>query len=99
MATYPRSYDSPFPYVQDDGGTVLCRTCSFRPWATKGDVERAVVTVTGPDGSRTASAVRQGDRWIADTNLQPGESARIAAGGLVDEFGETNGNPISLVSL
>lgn len=98
-ATYPRSYDSPFPYVHDDGGTVLCRTCSFRPWATKGDVERALVTVTGPAGTRTVSALRQGDRWIADTDLRPGEVARIAAGGLVDEFGETNGTAISLVRL
>jgi hypothetical protein len=97
-ATYPRTYASPFPYVRDDGGTVLCKTCSFRPWASSGKVVRALVTVSGPSGSRTALAVRQGDRWIADTNLTPGERATIQAGHLVDEFGESNGTPITLSS-
>jgi hypothetical protein len=98
-ADYPRTYASPFPYVQDDGGTVLCRTCAFRPWAAEGEVERARVTVDGPNGIRRVLAVRQGDRWVADTNLVPGERARIAIGHLVDEFGERNGHAIWLWSL
>ncbi len=95
-ATYPRTYSSPFPYVQDDGSTVLCKTCSFRPWASSGEVVRATVTVTGPNGTRRVAAAPQGDRWIADTNLAPGERARIQGGHLVDEFGETNGTVITL---
>jgi hypothetical protein len=97
-ATYPRSYDSPFPYVADDGSAVLCRTCSFRPWASTGQVVRATVTVTGAGGTRTITAVREGDRWSADTNLLTGESALIRAGHLVDEFGESNGTDIPLTT-
>jgi hypothetical protein len=98
-ATYPRTYASPFPYVRDDGSNVLCRTCSFRPWAASGEVVRARVTVTGPDGTRSVLAVRQGARWIADTNLVSGEHAAIGAGHLVDEFGESNATAITLSSL
>jgi hypothetical protein len=97
-ATYPRTYGSPFPYVTDDGGTVLCTTCSFRPWAAGADVVRAVVTVTGPDGARRVPATRQGDRWVARAALAPGESAAIAAGDLVDAFGEVNATPLPLLA-
>ncbi len=95
-STYPRTYDSPFPYVADDGGTVLCKTCSFRPWASGAEVVAATVTVTGPSGSRTVPATRTGDRWVAQTSLAPSESASLAPGALVDAFGETNGTAIPL---
>jgi hypothetical protein len=95
-STYPRTYDSPFPYVADDGGTVLCKTCSFRPWASGAEVVAATVTVTGPFGTRTVPATRTGDRWVAQTALAPGESASLAPGALVDAFGETNGTAIPL---
>ena len=97
-STYPRTYPSPFPYVRDDGGAVLCRTCSFRPWASGAEVTSAVVTVMGPDGTRRVPATRQGDRWVAATRLAASESATIAPGGLRDAFGETNGAAITLVA-
>jgi hypothetical protein len=97
-STYPRSYASPFPYVHDDGGTVLCRTCTFRPWASGAEVTSAVVTVTGPRGTRRVAAVRQGDRWVAAARLAAGESASIAPGGLRDAFGETNGAAVPLLT-
>ena len=93
---YPRTYESPFPYVRDDGGTVLCKTCSFRPWAHGAEVVSATVTVSGPDGTRRVPATRQGDRWVAPTALRPGETAVVAAGDLVDAFGEVNGQPITV---
>jgi hypothetical protein len=96
-STYPRTYDSPFPYVHDDGGTVLCRTCSFRPWASSADVVKAVATVSGPNGTRRIAAVRQGDRWRADVHLAPGERVELPAGSLTDAFGETNGTAITLL--
>jgi hypothetical protein len=96
-SAYPRTYASPFPYVADDGGTVLCKTCTFRPWAAGADVVAATVTVTGPAGSRTVAATRSGDRWLAPTNLLPGETAVVAPGGLVDAFGETNATAIPLL--
>jgi len=97
-SAYPRSYASPFPYVHDDGGTVLCRTCSFRPWAASAEVTSARVIVSGPHGTRKVAATRSGDRWVAATRLAPGETARIVPGGLKDAFGETNGTPITLLS-
>ncbi len=97
-STYPRTYSSPFPYVHDDGSTVLCRTCSFRPWATQADVTSAVVTVTGPHSTRRIPAVRDGDRWRSPAHLVAGETAAIAPGDLVDAFGETNGSAIPLLA-
>lgn len=97
-SAYPRSYASPFPYVHDDGGVALCRTCSFRPWASGAEVTSAMVTVTGPHGTRHVAAARSGDRWVAATGLAPGESASIEPGGLVDAFGETNGATIHLLT-
>lgn len=94
---YPRSYASPFPYVHDDGGQVLCRTCSFRPWASGAEVTTAAVTVRGPSGARLVPAVRVGDRWSAATHLRKGETAVLNPGGLVDAFGETNGSAIILL--
>lgn len=98
-ATYPRSYTSPFPYVRDDDGTVLCRTCSFRPWATSGAVISAVVTVTGPAGHREVRATRVGDRWVAAARLLPGEVVTVVPGALIDAFGETNGSSITLLTV
>lgn len=95
-ATYPRTYTSSFPYVRDDGGTLLCRTCSFRPWASSGPVISAVVTVTGPLGTRRIAAMPTGGRWFVDAHLVAGETATIEPGGLSDVFGETNGTPIVL---
>jgi hypothetical protein len=90
-SSYPRTYESPFPYVADDGGTVLCRTCSFRPWASGAEVVSAAVTV----GTRTVPASAVDGRWTVP--LRPGQSAVIPAGGLRDAFGETNAAPITLV--
>ncbi len=96
-STYPRSYDSPFPYVHDDGNTLLCRTCSFRPWASSAEVTRAVVTITGPGGHHRIAATRAGDRWLVHAALPPGATATIAPGDLTDAFGETNGSTLVLL--
>jgi hypothetical protein len=98
-SVYPRSYDSPFRFVADDGGELLCKTCSFRPWASGAEVVGAVVRVESAGPDRTVDAVLADGRWTAPTRLRRGESAYIPAGGLTDAFGETNGNPIPLVSL
>jgi hypothetical protein len=97
-AEYPRTYDSPFPYVADDGSAVLCRTCTFRPWATSADVVGAVVTVRGSAGERRVAATLVGDRWVAETALASGETVSIEAGDLRDAFGETNGSAIALLT-
>lgn len=97
-STYPRAYESPFPYVADDGGPVLCKTCSFRPWAASAQVVRATVTVEGPAGTRRVPATPVGDRWVAATRLAPGEHVVILPGDLVDANGEVNGSTIGLLA-
>ena len=83
-AAYPRTYRSPIAFVKDDHGSLLCRTCTFRPWASK--VVLASVTWTTSTGRHLKGA---------SVVLRPGETAWIAPGGLVDSYGETNGSRIS----
>ena len=102
--TYPRTYSSPLRFVRDDGGGkpgagVLCKTCSFRPWARGSDVVSARVAVLDRRSRvvRTVPAylvfaVSPGGRsWVSPTDLRPGERAVILPGGLRDGYGETNG--------
>jgi hypothetical protein len=35
---YPRSYDSGFAFIADTGNPRICKTCTFRPWAARGEV-------------------------------------------------------------
>jgi hypothetical protein len=97
-SAYPRTYDSPFRYVADDGGSVLCKTCTFRPWASAAEVVRAAVTVEGPGGTRRVAATRVGGRWVGPTRLDPGERAVVLPGDLVDANGEVNGSTITLLA-
>lgn len=97
---YPRTYESPFPFVEDDGDPVLCTTCTFRPWASGAEVVAATVVVDRQAGRDRAVRARLVEgRWVAATRLRPGDAAYVAFGGLVDAFGEINGNRIPLVSL
>jgi hypothetical protein len=89
---YPRTYTSGFRYISDDGNPYLCRTCSFRPWASTGEVESAAVTVARDGGGMEVIAATLIDgRWVAETNLAPGDLAAIERGNIVDSYGEING--------
>jgi hypothetical protein len=89
-AAYPRTYASPIRFVADDKGglpgaaSVLCKTCTFRPWATRPVMSRVVWT--------TSSGRHPVGRSVT---LEPGETAWIAPGGLTDGYGETNAQRIS----
>ncbi|HEX9775074.1 MAG TPA: neutral/alkaline non-lysosomal ceramidase N-terminal domain-containing protein [Actinomycetota bacterium] len=87
---YPRTYGSAFRYVGDDGNAVLCKTCSFRPWAATSTVESVTFTV---NGAEVPGAISDG-RW--EVPYQPGDSVIVAAGGIRDSYGETNGAPIPI---
>ncbi|MDP9183523.1 MAG: hypothetical protein M3P04_12200, partial [Actinomycetota bacterium] len=101
--SYPRSYTSPIRWVHDDGGakpgagSLVCKTCTFRPWASSSAVVSAVVTVLNPQGKavRTVRARLVGGTWVAATHLKSNERAVIVPGGLRDGYGETNGSAIS----
>jgi hypothetical protein len=89
---YPRTYESPLRFVGDPGGTSICKTCSFRPWARTGEAASAVVEVLNPAQHvvRTVQARLLDGRWVADTNLGAGLTARIATGSVRDTWGEMN---------
>jgi hypothetical protein len=95
---YPRTYSSPFRFVRDDGNAVLCKTCSFRPWASGAPIESVTVDVIDPSGEtvRSVEATNDGDAWIADTNLVAGEVAWIDRGHVRDAWGEINGMPYAI---
>lgn len=90
-----------FRTIRDDknngGRSKLCRTCSFRPWAETASPVSAVVTVTRADGTvEQIPAALAGGRWVADTSLLAGDTAVVAAGGVRDAYGETNGTALTL---
>ena len=96
---YPDSYASPFRLIKHEWQTRVgqryCTFCTFRPWADKGTFETARVTI----GSREVDARLGADgRWRTTAELEPGQSAYIAAGDLRDEFGETNARPSATVT-
>lgn len=96
--TYPRTYSSPFRYIKDDGNKDLCKTCTFRPWASSSSVVSAVVTILRDRGDwRTAPATYSNGRWYATVTLAKGESAVVAAGSVRDAYGEANGAPSNVV--
>jgi hypothetical protein len=95
---YPRSYASPITFVADDGRNPICRTCTFRPWAARGDVERASVVVTRVFGRTEVVVASLVDgRWVARTRLAPGDRIVVPAGGVVDTYGERNGAPSATI--
>jgi hypothetical protein len=59
----------------------------------------AWITFVGADGSRArVAATRRGDRWFAARRLLAGESAFVAAGDVVDLYGNVNGADSASVS-
>jgi hypothetical protein len=97
---YPRTYASPFRFVRDDGDQLLCKNCAFRPWAHRGTVATAYVTVSRNHVgvTRVVPAYYADGRWWADTALRQGEHAVVAAGGVTDANGETNTAPTNEIT-
>jgi hypothetical protein len=91
---YPRTYNSQFRYVHDDGNQTLCKTCSFRPWASKANVTAVTVHIVRGDTSFDVEATLTAGRWVVP--VQAGDVATIQPGGIVDDFGETNSALIAL---
>lgn len=102
---YPDSYSGGISWITnerqlnrdgaraDGGHQQYCVRCTFRPWADTAAIQSATVSVRRANGSNyTLSATRTGDRWRT-VAIEPGETARIASGGIVDQYGEINGVP------
>jgi hypothetical protein len=93
-SAYPRTYDSPFPFIRDDGRTDICKTCTFRPWAQTAPIAAVTITVERVDGTvERFEAVQTGeDRWTAiGSALEPGDTASVQPGDAIDANGEVNG--------
>jgi len=82
---YPRSYGSSFRYIADDGNAVLCKTCSFRPWAATGTITEADATIVLTDFTTvTREAIPDGDGWRIEADDLDVEFATVYA---VDAIG------------
>ncbi|HWB65722.1 MAG TPA: hypothetical protein VG708_02685 [Mycobacteriales bacterium] len=87
-------------FYRDDGGgtgrhgaSVLCKTCTFRPWATRGHVAsvRFDVVSHGSVIRRVRARQRPHRRdWTAHVRLPQGAHLVLPAGGVRDQYGETN---------
>ncbi|HEU5033624.1 MAG TPA: hypothetical protein VFT62_02590 [Mycobacteriales bacterium] len=90
-------------YADDGGGTpghgLLCKTCSFRPWATTGRVVSAVVQVRRGNSGQVETVPAHFDaasgRWLATVPSGDGLRISVPAGGIRDSYGETNGTALS----
>ena len=91
---YPRTYASPLRFIRDSGNpNRICRTCTFLPWATEGEIASIDVRILNRSGHllRTVPATFVDGRWVADANVTPGQVARIEPGDVRDTWGEMNG--------
>jgi hypothetical protein len=95
-------------YADDQGGlvnaagqyvySVVCKRCAVRPWATTSTVGSAFVLVTSATGHDRRVPASYDDatrRWVANVELRPGDTVTVPAGGIVDRYGETNGQPVT----
>jgi hypothetical protein len=72
--------------------------CTFRPWIDTGNAVRAIVTIVKRNGDAVrVQARQQGDRWVADRKLQPGEAAYVESGDVCDRWQNFNGAPTGYV--
>ncbi len=106
----PDSYDTPFSLIDNERRTftygledqsrhqVYCSFCSFRPWADTSKVSNVTVTIERADGSVEQVGVSQIEgRWVASAPLYAGDIAYVGRGGIVDNFGNINGDPSARV--
>ncbi|MEY2399478.1 MAG: hypothetical protein QOJ00_2652 [Actinomycetota bacterium] len=98
-ATYPRTYKSSIAAIHDDGGRPICKTCTFRGWASNGDVRVATVSVHRSSGRTFAMRAKLvNGRWTANVALRRGDIATIKRGSVVDENGEFNGAAVEITA-
>ena len=102
---YPDSYrsdvrfiDATREFLRDPGDPAnpdrlewFCFHCSFRPWADEGDGETVKLAFVNGSAERMVDARREGDRWVSESALAPGETAFVPVGCARDAHGNFNG--------
>ena len=97
---YPFTHDSVVPFITHDvethaGHHRYCFTCTFRPWASHGEVVEAAVTVTSVDGTTATHAATFDEdtrRWVAaGLSLNDDDQVSVQPGQVVDALGNVNG--------
>lgn len=92
--TYPRSYaESPFPYIADNANPRLCNTCTFRPWATSGQLVRAEVVISKAGGSSETRAASCDGSGLCSASLSLG-SRDSAVVKVYDQDGNSGSAPV-----
>jgi hypothetical protein len=93
-------------FYRDNGGgtgkagkSVICETCSFLPWATKGHVAHATIDVLNAKHHvvrqvRAHQLAGHPHTWVAKLSLKPGQHAAVPVGGVRDTYGESNGRSL-----
>ncbi len=96
---YPRTYKSSIAAIGDDKGNPICKTCTFRAWASTADVRSAKVLVNrAAGGSFVLPATLVNGRWTAAVGLRKGDTAIVARGWVVDSNGEINGADVKVTA-
>lgn len=78
-----------------DDAELYCFSCTFRPWIDVGQVKTATVTIERADGTTETAPATCDARGAcsASVTLYVGDTAHVARAGIVDTFGEINGEP------
>jgi hypothetical protein len=102
---YPDTYDSDLDFISSGLDARdphrFCYRCTFRPWADTGEITSVRISVMGQDGSTTTyDASLVAGFWVAEgLELTSGDRVVVAAGDVIDEYGNVNGAPSNEVSL
>ncbi len=96
---YPRTYASSFKVIGDDKGNPICKTCTFRPWAGTGQVASVTIHIRRANGTTRYVPTRldKDGVWRTSIQLRKGDKAVVEAGGVVDTYGEINGQHSEVV--
>ena len=100
LPSEPPSGDVVFPRLHRTiiQGELYCFSCTFRPWADTGEVDTATLTIERADGTvEEVPATFSDGRWRTGAAIYEGDEAYVERGGIVDTFGEINGERSGVV--
>ncbi len=98
---YPDTWEPvAVPYISTDvtevAGQTYCFRCTFRPWATGGEVDRAQVTVETSQGTHTMPATLVDGEWVVTGIPSDADAVHVDVGDVIDVHGNVNGERFTL---